>query len=108
MRKGDGTMKTSVLNLLNKHKAGKGDNKAIRRYEKLCKPEMDQEFERLMEEVKQLEQQMSPLHALQQTPPKKTKKGLSERRSQKRFKYDANTGQIWRNYAAKKGTRKEK
>ena len=66
MRKGDGTIKTSVLNLLNKYKTGKDDSKAIRRYHRLHEPEMDQEFERLMEEVKQLEQQMSPLYALAQ------------------------------------------
>ena len=66
MRKGDGTIKTSVLNLLNKYRTGKDDSKAIRRYHRLHEPEMDQEFERLMEEVKQLEQQMSPLYALAQ------------------------------------------
>ena len=36
MRKGDGTLRTAVVNLLSKHKTDKDDNKAAKRYEKLC------------------------------------------------------------------------
>ena len=41
MRKSDGTLKTTVINLLNRHKTDKEDNKIVRRYEKLCNPEID-------------------------------------------------------------------
>ena len=56
IRKSDGTLKTTVLNLLSKHKIDKEDNKVMRRYDRMCKQEMDQEFSRLMDEVKLLDQ----------------------------------------------------
>ena len=50
MRKGDGTMKSAGVGLLKEHKASK---KIVTMFEKNCKPEIDQQFKRLMDEVKE-------------------------------------------------------
>ena len=49
IQKGDSTMKNTIISLINKHKDNKNDNKEIRTYEKLCKLEMDADFDILME-----------------------------------------------------------
>ena len=41
IRKGDCTVKNTVISMLKKHKA---DEKSIARYEKACKAEIDQQF----------------------------------------------------------------
>ena len=56
IRKEDGSVKNTVLNLLRKHKA---DNKSVARYEKKCSQELDLQFQQLMDQVKELDQLMS-------------------------------------------------
>jgi len=58
IRKGDGTYKGAMLSLIKSHKA---DKKNIARWEKKCSAEMTVQFNRIMNEVKQLELEMSPL-----------------------------------------------
>ena len=55
IRKADTTMQKAIITLINKHKIDKEDKKVIRRYEKLCKLEMYDDFEVVMEKYKQLE-----------------------------------------------------
>ena len=50
IRKGDGTLKNAVIGLLNKHKA---DKKIVARYEKDCRAGIDEQFELLMQEVRE-------------------------------------------------------
>ena len=58
IRKGDGTYKGAVLSLLKTHKA---DKKHIARWEKKCNVEMTEQFNRIMNEVKQFDLEMSPI-----------------------------------------------
>ena len=53
VHKGDGTLGNTVVSLLQKHNA---DKKAINKYKKKCSEEMNQQFERLMSQVKELDQ----------------------------------------------------
>ena len=89
IRKGDGTMKNTVISLIGKHQAEKSDNKVIRRYEKLCKLEMDADFEILMEQYNKLEWQMSPLNNKERSSSKKHQKKInSEKKSQRKLEFD--------------------
>ena len=85
IHRGDGTMRNTVISLINKHKLDKDDkdfHKVVKRYDKLCKLEMDADFDILMDEYKKLEWQMGPLNCVQETPPKKKPKRIqTERRS---------------------------
>ena len=56
IKKGDGKLKTTVLSLLHKHKA---DKKQIASYERRYNPEVEQQFERLMEEFKEVDRIIS-------------------------------------------------
>ena len=52
IRTGDGTVKNTVSKLLEKHNA---DKKAIAKYQAKCYDEIDKQFSRLMDEVKDIE-----------------------------------------------------
>ena len=53
MRKGDGTVKNTVVKMLEQHKV---DKPTIQKYEKRCPSEIDEQFKRLMDEVKDFEE----------------------------------------------------
>ena len=58
IRKGDGTVKNTVLKLLENHKV---DKKSQASYVTKCKSEIDQQFKRLMQEVKDFDQSIDSI-----------------------------------------------
>ena len=74
IQNGDGSMKSTVISLLQRHKA---DKESVARWEKECESEMDQTFESLMNEVKQLDEVLAPLHVATPTKVPRTEKHSS-------------------------------
>ena len=74
-------MKSTVLGLLKKHGV---DKDTVARWEKKCTPGMTQQFERLMAEVKELDQIMGPLNP---STPTKSKPQTEKHSSGKRFSF---------------------
>ena len=58
IQNGDGSMKNTVISLLQRHKA---DKESMDRWEKECKQEMADKFQHLINEVKQLDKVQTPL-----------------------------------------------
>ena len=61
MEKGDGTLKNTMISLIQKHKIDENQaSKSTMNFEKNCESEIDSQFQCLMEQVKELELSIGP------------------------------------------------